>query len=111
MPMKAGRPCNQCHRLRPCPDHPDRKPWQRTTPRRQPGGSGWAWQRIRLAILQRDGGLCRLRLDGCTTRAEVIDHRVNIANGGSDDPSNLQSACKRCHNKKTGQESAAGRTR
>lgn len=34
-----------------------------------------------------------------------LDHIVNVARGGTDDESNLQSLCVPCHKKKTQQES------
>src|SRR5690606_37533551 len=52
------------------------------------------------AVLERDGGLCVLRLQGCTTVAEVADHRANRGHGGArslDGFSNLIAACSRCN--------------
>lgn len=106
--MTAER-CATCFDLAPCRRHNPRKAWVRTTPRRQPGGSGWQWSRIRLSVLTRDGHRCRLRLDGCTGHAEQVDHLLNVARGGSDDASNLVSACKSCHRTKTAAEAKAGR--
>ncbi|MBF6822601.1 HNH endonuclease, partial [Acinetobacter baumannii] len=37
-----------------------------------------------------------------------LDHIVNVARGGTDDESNLQSLCVPCHKKKTQQESRQG---
>jgi len=34
-----------------------------------------------------------------------LDHIVNVAQGGTDDESNLQSLCSPCHKKKTLKES------
>lgn len=101
MPTAASKPCRSttCHKLQPCPDHPI-KPWSRTVPKRMPGGNGWAWQRTRARILLRDGGLCTLRLEGCTSYATVIDHKINIMSGGSDHDSNLGAACKGCNERK-----------
>jgi len=76
--------------MQPCPTHA-RKPWDRT--KRQPGGNGWQWQRIRRAILARDGHTCRY----CHAIATQIDHVVPIARGGSDDPTNLVACCARCN--------------
>ncbi|MEG9303316.1 HNH endonuclease signature motif containing protein [Psychrobacter celer] len=36
--------------------------------------------------------------------ATDVDHIINKAKGGSDDPSNLQSLCRKCHRSKTANE-------
>ena len=71
---------------------------------RQARGSGRAWDRLRLLILDRDQWLCQAcrRRDACE-----VDHIVAKADGGSDAPSNLQSLCSDCHGLKTGREEAA----
>lgn len=103
-----SRPCphTPCFRLQPCSEHA-RKPFQRYTPRRQPEGSGWAWQRKRTAILERDGYRCRLQLEGCTGAATVVDHQLNVTRGGSDDPANLVAACANCNERKRRREARA----
>ncbi len=74
-------------------------------------GYGTAWDALRLAILQRDAGLCvPCRTAGRVTPATEVDHVVNRARGGTDDPANLQSICMACHNAKTARESAGSRT-
>ncbi len=62
------------------------------------------WQRIRRRVLERDLGVCQLRMEGCTVRATEVDHI-----GDRDDHSdgNLRAVCKRCHGRRTGQQ--AGR--
>lgn len=84
-----------------------RKPFARTV--KYAGGSGW--QAIRRRILERDAHLCQLRLSGCTLVAQVIDHRLNRARGGSDDESNLQASCKPCNETKRRVEAVLGRKR
>lgn len=65
-------------------------------------GYGWQWQKLRLRILQRDGYRCQLcKLAGRITPARDVDHILNRASGGTDDPGNLQSLCKPCHDQKT----------
>jgi 5-methylcytosine-specific restriction endonuclease McrA len=60
-----------------------------------------AWQRVRLAILARDGYRCRLALPCCTGVATEVDHIVELAAGGARlDPANLQAACKPCNSTK-----------
>jgi 5-methylcytosine-specific restriction endonuclease McrA len=56
------------------------------------------WRRIRLLVLERDGGLCRVNLPGCTTQAEHVDHIVPWRLGGAVyDPANLRAACAWCN--------------
>lgn len=59
------------------------------------------WERTRLAVLARDGHVCRLQFQGvCTTVATTVDHVVAKVHGGSDDPSNLVAACHPCNLRK-----------
>lgn len=46
--------------------------------------------------------------DGRVTLATIRDHRLSLAEGGADDPSNEQSICGPCHDKKTKAETARG---
>ena len=71
--------------------------WQRT--------SAEAWKRTRRAALDRDGWTCRT----CGDTATEVDHIVNAAQGGSDDPANLAAICGPCHKQKTAAETAAAR--
>jgi len=68
-------------------------------------GYGWQWQKLRASVLQRDGGLCRpcIKL-ARVTEAKDVDHIVSKANGGTDDPANLQAICAACHKAKTARE-------
>lgn len=59
------------------------------------GGSTRRWRRIRAAVLLRDGNLCQLKLEGCTTVAEHVHHVIGKAAG--DDPAHLTSACAHCN--------------
>lgn len=43
---------------------------------------------------------------GGGTPADYIDHVVALAEGGTDDRSNLRRICRDCHARKTGRESA-----
>lgn len=87
-----------------CAQHA-RKPFARTV--KYAGGR--AWQRTRARIFARDGYACRIRAEGCTGAAEVVDHVLNRARGGSDDDSNLVSACRACNDTKRRQEARMGR--
>jgi len=58
-------------------------------------GSTRAWRRTRRLVLERDAYRCRLKLDGCTTRATTAHHVKGKAMG--DDPAHLIAACSACN--------------
>lgn len=65
-------------------------------------GYGYHWQKLREKILKRDRHLCQTCAKlGIVTKATQVDHIREKAEGGTDDPSNLQSICESCHKKKT----------
>lgn len=67
--------------------------------------NGWAWDRKKLEILERDGYRCYL----CGGRAVTVDHILNRARGGTDCDDNLAAICVACHRRKTAREAARGR--
>ncbi|NIE95175.1 HNH endonuclease [Acinetobacter sp. Tr-809] len=78
------------------------------TPRQNSWGSGRGgrpWRRLKAKIHLRDKYTCQ----SCSvvTMELELDHIVNIAQGGNDDESNLQSLCVPCHKDKTQRESRA----
>ncbi|MBI3213167.1 MAG: HNH endonuclease [Mycobacterium sp.] len=83
----------------------------KTSPRTASSGrtSTSTWKSSRVLALQRDGYLCQIRGPRCTVNATQVDHVINVANGGSDDLTNLQSTCKPCHDSKTAQEAQKAR--
>ena len=59
---------------------------------------GRRWRVMRLAVLQRDGHQCQMRLPGCTTHATTVDHIVRLMDGGDMyNPTNLRAACAHCN--------------
>lgn len=69
-------------------------------------GYGAQWRKIRARVLDRDKHLCQpCRNLGRLTTASAVDHIINRANGGGDDPMNLQAICTECHKAKTQAES------
>lgn len=71
-------------------------------------GYGSGWERTRQRIFERDGGLCQecLRASIVTSVGDKLfsawcDHVVPKAEGGTDDDDNLQTLCRRCHQRKT----------
>ena len=69
---------------------------------------GRVWQRLRGAVLERDGYRCRAcgklghddrtMLDGDYLE---VDHVVEVADGGDNSASNLLTKCRECHRAKT----------
>ena len=80
---------------------PERQKEKTTTQR----GYGWKWQQLREQIIARDFGLCQsCKRKGKVTAFHAVDHIVPKAKGGTDDESNLECICKRCHKAKTARE-------
>ncbi|WP_233866690.1 HNH endonuclease [Paraburkholderia adhaesiva] len=75
-----------------------------TTPRTR----GRKWLRIRARQLRRHPLCARCLRAGHVTEATEVDHIVRVADGGTDDPSNLQSLCHECHADKTARENGCG---
>lgn len=92
-----------------CDEHADKRSnWNKrqdrigsTTER----GYGHAWRKLRASILERDDYLCLLcKANGHVTEATDVDHIIPREQGGTDDPTNLQSLCSPCHKEKTAKE-------
>ncbi|MGE5595532.1 MAG: HNH endonuclease [Hyphomicrobiales bacterium] len=89
---KAASRCRVCSRLRRLPRD------RRNTAAR--GGSGWAWQRTRREVVERDGHRCVAC--GTTGVRFEVDHIVPLACGGSNEPQNLRTLCVTCHRNRRG---------
>lgn len=85
MPKK---PKSMSARLRP--PKPRRPELRGTTAQR---GYGSRWQRLRIWWLRRHP-LCVF----CDDAASVVDHKLPLAQGGTNEQHNLRSCCDRCHN-------------
>jgi 5-methylcytosine-specific restriction endonuclease McrA len=111
VPHSALRVCSKpgCSHLvgngRTCPVHPPRAPFAGRAPARQRYGSGWdaVSRRVRA-----EHPVCAVCHDEPTVAA---DHRVPVSEGGQDTYENAQAIGRRCHARKTGQESARSRAR
>lgn len=67
------------------------------------GRGGRPWRRKRERVLDRDKHLCQCcRRAGRLTPATEVDHITPLAEGGTDDETNLESICTPCHRRKTG---------
>jgi 5-methylcytosine-specific restriction protein A len=118
MPQRPQKPCNAqgCNALtrnaRYCDDHAYLdKPW---FGRKGSGRGGRPWRRLRDLVLRRDHFICHC--DECKALdrirpAHEVDHIVAVAEGGTDEPSNLRAINHDCHELKTRRESQAGMAR
>jgi 5-methylcytosine-specific restriction enzyme A len=81
-------------------------PWQHAESSHK-RGYGYRWQKLRERILRRDDYLCQPCLaHSRVTPATEVDHITPKAEGGTDDPGNLQAICRECHAEKTAREAA-----
>jgi 5-methylcytosine-specific restriction protein A len=93
-----------------CDVHKDvhkRQPWKSARTASSAATHARGWSKLRASILERDGYRCQMRGPRCTGIATTVDHIREVADGGSDDPSNLQAACEPCHRSKTGKHGRA----
>lgn len=105
MPTRAPKPCRICGVLVydgsvHCPVHPKRQRPGYDDQRLSSSKRGYdrKWSRIRAA---------KLKLNpwcegdhAYPVRAQVVDHKIPLSEGGSNESFNLQSLCNSCHNKK-----------
>lgn len=63
------------------------------------------WSKIRRRVLVRD----RQRCVFCGRQSKIVDHRLPVAWGGTDEPANLQTMCVLDHKAKTREEGIVGR--
>lgn len=73
--------------------------------KRHPAANGgkWLWPITRLAIYLRDGFTCVYcgkNLTDLPANQRSIDHIVAVADGGTNDPANLATCCKKCNDTK-----------
>lgn len=70
---------------------------------------GSRWMTIRRKVMARDCGLCQAcKRAGLATVGEEVDHVVPISEGGTDDLSNLELLCVRCHAAKSAEDARRG---
>lgn len=58
-------------------------------------------QRLRFEVMKRDGFTCRYCGANAMSTVLEVDHVVAVANGGTNDPANLITACKACNGGKS----------
>jgi hypothetical protein len=66
----------------------------------QPVGRRHLPPAARFAVLERDGFRCRYCGNTAAHSRLTVDHVLSVRNGGSDDPSNLVTACIDCNRAK-----------
>jgi 5-methylcytosine-specific restriction protein A len=115
MPKLPPKPCTQprCTQYATkdgrCDDH-QREAWVHNGKTASERGYGAKWRKIRNRILKRDGYLCQeCKRQGILANGNIVDHIINKAQSGSDDDSNLECICNKCHTIKTKHESRQGR--
>lgn len=115
MPRKPPSPCTQrgCRKHATnrgrCEDH-QRPAWHTSTASATERGYGSAWRRISKAKLAVNPLCERCLSEGRTTAAKSVDHIRPKARGGTDRWENLMSLCQPCHDEKTQQDAAEGRS-
>lgn len=109
MPFAAPRPCTQpgCMALvrdgsGRCPEHP-RAVWTKKVdaPKRI---TGRRLQAMRAALFKRQPLCEQCAARGVVTVATQRDHRLALAEGGTDTVDNEQALCQPCHDEKSEQE-------
>lgn len=119
MPQAAPKPCSQCGVIvndgtARCQAHKVRLGQFADAQRgsRHARGYGSKWDRLRAVVMRRDSGLCQVCLpQGRVVAAHHVDHKINKAQGGTDDEANLQAICRTCHRAKTAGEARGPRGR
>ena len=59
------------------------------------------WKRLREMVLSRDPLCVECAKHGVVEASTHVDHITPLAQGGTNEMSNLQGLCETCHNKKT----------
>ena len=103
MPTSPPRWCARCHAAHggQCPE---RRPRVDTRANATDRGYDGRWQKIRAAKRAIDP-LCEwCKERGIVRLAELVDHYMPLAAGGTHDNENLVSMCRSCHGVKTEQD-------
>lgn len=110
MPRRALKPCAEpgCLALVPsgttrCARH-RRKAWGRRATPKPRRMSRPKWERLKQLVLARDRGVCHICGE---PGANTADHVIAL--GGTDEPSNLRAAHRRCNQCKAGAEAHESR--
>lgn len=115
MGMSARRPCTHpgCGVLTStgrCEAHP-RKAWTKQQGVVKRTLVGRALQAKRAEFAGRDPFCAKHRERGLLVKGCILDHKVPLEEGGTDDDDNLQWICRECSDTKTSTEARRGRER
>lgn len=114
MPTAPAHPCAMPHcptlvpgGVRHCAVHADNPSygWRGDTQRIR----GRKLQRLRADLFAKEPTCRRCAKDGRLSLATIRDHIIPLAEGGTDDPDNIQPLCQSCSDVKTYSESRRGR--
>jgi 5-methylcytosine-specific restriction protein A len=119
MPARLKSICRApgCHALTDNPGYCMRhahmmpKPWGNRSSASDGRMRGRRLQQARAALFRSNPLCVNCERNGIVRLATERDHIINLADGGTDDPSNTQGLCKDCHQAKTQQESQRARAR
>ncbi len=102
-PVLVRPPATRCDDHAPATQHGWRQDTTRIRGRRN--------QQLRRHLFAEEP-LCRLCLEaGRTAAATIRDHIIPLAEGGTEEPANIQPLCRPCSDAKTQQEAQRGRRR
>jgi len=106
MPTRVPRFCPRCRaafRAARCPACEARRKGEIDARRGSASerGYGSAWADTRAEHLRHEPWC---QAPGCGAKGQHVDHRIPRRQGGTDDPSNLQTLCASCHSAKTARQ-------
>jgi len=90
---------------------PKRRPWEKATTQgnrynKDSFYTSSAWRSARAAFLEKNPLCANCLLNGKTTPATMVDHKIQILKGGDRlNPDNFQALCGHCHAVKSANES------
>ena len=107
MPYKAKKPCayRGCRELtssRFCEAHTKTEAKRYNQTERDPDSNkryGRAWKKIKTAFLTANPLCVICKASGKLTPAAVAHHKIKIAEGGTNDWSNMEALCLECHSR------------
>ena len=107
MPLAPPRVCATCGTAG-CAVHV-RGPWHHQQPVSRIRGRRLQW--LRRQLLESSPLCVRCLAQGRMVSATIRDHIIPLAEGGTEDPSNIQAICEPCHDAKTQREGQRGQSR
>lgn len=101
--MKVDQICGQCFRVKPCGCVDAARKERNRTRSKEKGYKTARWQRLRTAVLLRDGHRCRR----CRSDVDLTVDVINGIDHRKARPSDCQTLCRRCHGIKDGAQGVA----